>query len=80
MVVTVQDECGGIPDDVIGRVFETGYRGSTARSPDADAGSGLGLAIVAGVARAHGGAADVVNVGGGCRFTLRLPASPPATA
>ena len=80
VVIAVQDECGGIPDDVRARVFETGYRGSSARTPDAGAGSGLGLAIVAGVARAHGGAVDVVNVDGGCRFTLRLPASPPTTA
>ncbi len=79
VVIAVQDECGGIPDDVLGRVFETGYRGSTARTPDATAGSGLGLAIVAGVARAHAGAVDVVNVEGGCRFTVFLPASPPTT-
>ena len=75
VVVTVEDECGGIPDDVIGRVFETGYRGTWARSPGGGRGSGLGLAIVTGVARAHGGSAHVVNVDGGCRFTLRLPAS-----
>ena len=73
VVVAVQDECGGIPGDVIGRVFETGYRGTTARSPGSGRGSGLGLAIVAGVARAHGGSAEVANVDGGCRFTLRLP-------
>jgi signal transduction histidine kinase len=75
VVVTVEDRCGGIPDDVIGRVFETGYRGTAARSPGRGRGSGLGLAIVAGVARAHRGSADVVNVDGGCRFKLRLPAA-----
>ena len=75
VVVTVEDQCGGIPDDVIRRVFETGYRGTAARSPGGGRGSGLGLAIVAGVARAHGGSADVTNVEGGCRFTVRLPAS-----
>ncbi|TQM61966.1 sensor histidine kinase [Humibacillus xanthopallidus] len=74
VVVAVVDQCGGIPDDVIGRVFETGYRGTAARSPGEGRGSGLGLAIVAGVARAHGGSAEVTNVDGGCRFTLRLPA------
>jgi signal transduction histidine kinase len=73
VVVAVVDQCGGIPDDVIGRVFETGYRGTAARSPGEGRGSGLGLAIVAGVARAHGGSATVANVDGGCRFTLRLP-------
>ena len=61
VVVTVQDECGGIPADVIGRVFETGYRGTAARSPGDGRGSGLGLAIVAGVAAAHGGSAEVAN-------------------
>ena len=74
VVVTVRDECGGIPADVIGRVFETGYRGTAARSPGEGGGSGLGLAIVAGVAAAHGGSVQVANVGGGCRFTLSLPA------
>ena len=74
VVVSVQDECGGIPAEVIGRVFETGYRGSAARSPGDGRGSGLGLAIVAGVAAAHGGSARVTNAGKGCRFTLRIPA------
>jgi signal transduction histidine kinase len=73
VVVAVEDECGGIPDDVVGRVFETGFRGTAARSPGGGAGSGLGLAIVAGVARAHGGSAGVANVDGGCCFTLSLP-------
>ncbi len=76
VAVTVEDRCGGIPDDVIARVFETGYRGTAARSPGSGRGSGLGLAIVAGVARAHGGSTEVVNVDGGCRFRLLLPVAP----
>jgi signal transduction histidine kinase len=75
VVVDVVDQCGGIPDDVIGRVFETGYRATPARTPGGGGGSGLGLAIVAGVAQAHGGFAEVANVEGGCRFTLGLPVS-----
>lgn len=71
-VVTVSDGCGGIPDDQLARVFETGWRGSRARTPD-EGGAGLGLAIVRGVADAHGGSAHVTNVGPGCRFTLELP-------
>lgn len=77
VVVTVQDQCGGIPQEVIGRVFETGYRATAARSPGEGGGSGLGLAIVAGVAAAHHGAASVANVADGCRFVLRLPAGSP---
>lgn len=76
VLVTVEDQCGGIPADVLGRVFETGFRGSEARTPGDGGGSGLGLAIVAGVARAHGGAATVVNTPGGCRFSLLLPVVP----
>lgn len=76
VLVTVDDQCGGIPEDVIGRVFETGFRGSEARTPGDGGGSGLGLAIVAGVARAHGGTATVVNTDGGCRFSLALPSVP----
>lgn len=74
-VVSVTDGCGGIPPDQLARVFETGWRGSNARTPDAG-GAGLGLAIVRGVADAHGGAAHVSNAGPGCRFTLELPAEP----
>ena len=79
VVVAVEDRCGGIPDDVIARVFETGYRASAARTPGGGRGSGLGLAIVAGVARAHRGTAAVANVDDGCRFTLHLPTSSGAT-
>ncbi|WP_404386484.1 HAMP domain-containing histidine kinase [Knoellia locipacati] len=72
-VVTVADGCGGIPEDQLARVFETGWRGSDARTPDAG-GAGLGLAIVRGVADAHAGSVHVENAGPGCRFTLQLPA------
>ncbi len=73
--VTVYDECGGIPDHEMGRVFEVGFRGEPARSPDAaiPGGAGLGLAITRGIIEAHGGSIDVSNINGGCSFTLRLP-------
>ena len=80
VVVAVQDQCGGIPQDAVGRVFEAGWRGAAARSPREGGGSGLGLAIVAGVAAAHDGTATVTNVADGCRFVLRLPGGPPDTA
>ncbi len=71
--VTVWDGCGGIAQEALGRLFEPGWRGVEARSPENGGGAGLGLAIVRGVAAAHGGTAEVANEGGGCRFTLRLP-------
>jgi len=72
--VTVLDECGGIPDHEIERIFDVGFRGEPARSAETNAGgAGLGLAITRGIVEAHGGSVDVANVNGGCSFTLRLP-------
>jgi len=76
----VTDGCGGIPDKDLPRVFDVAFRGEAARTPrsgeDHDgAGGGLGLAIVRGLVEAHRGAVAVSNVGGGCRFEVRLPAA-----
>lgn len=73
--VTVTDACGGIPEADLPRVFEAGYRGDQARTPDPDGGAGLGLAIVQGIVTAHGGEVAVQNVSGGCRFEVLIPAS-----
>jgi signal transduction histidine kinase len=84
----VTDACGGIPISDLPRVFDVAFRGESARSPrlaDTDGtgravsrggvGGGLGLAIVRGLVEAHRGAVSVVNVRGGCRFVVRLPAA-----
>jgi signal transduction histidine kinase len=71
--ITVQDECGGIAEDALPRVFDVGYRGDAARAA-ADGGAGLGLAITRGVVQAHGGGVSVSNVQAGCRFRIVLPA------
>ncbi|MCB5170364.1 HAMP domain-containing histidine kinase [Streptomyces bambusae] len=70
-VLSVTDGCGGIPEEDLPRVFDTGWRGSPARTPPA--GAGLGLAIVRGIVEAHAGRAEVRNVPGGCRFEVTLP-------
>ncbi|MET9424843.1 HAMP domain-containing sensor histidine kinase [Streptomyces sp. NPDC006540] len=75
VVVSVTDGCGGIPEEDLPRVFDTGWRGSQARTPPA--GAGLGLAIVRGIVEAHAGHAEVSNVSGGCRFEVSLPAAAP---
>ena len=77
VLVQVDDACGGIPPDVMDRIFEAGYRGTSARTPGSGAGAGLGLAIVRGLVEAHGGAVAVSNVGPGCRFEVRLPRARP---
>jgi signal transduction histidine kinase len=71
VVLSVTDGCGGIPEEDLPRVFDTGWRGTHARTPPA--GAGLGLAIVRGIVEAHQGRATVRNVLGGCRFEVTLP-------
>ncbi|MCD0483295.1 HAMP domain-containing histidine kinase [Streptacidiphilus sp. ASG 303] len=84
VVLSVSDGCGGIPEQDLPRVFDTGWRGAPARTPRAapgghshgDSGAGLGLAIVRGIVEAHAGRAAVRNVQGGCCFEVVLPAAP----
>ncbi|MFC1414626.1 sensor histidine kinase [Streptacidiphilus sp. N1-12] len=91
VVVSVTDGCGGIDEQDLPRVFETGWRSGTARTPrvaaagvagrggavqhHGDTGAGLGLAIVRGIVEAHAGHASVHNVHGGCCFEIALPAA-----
>ncbi|MEU0053464.1 HAMP domain-containing sensor histidine kinase [Streptomyces sp. NPDC006184] len=71
VVVSVSDGCGGIPEEDLPRVFDTGWRGTDARTPPG--GAGLGLAIVRGIVEAHRGRTAVRNIPGGCRFEVTLP-------
>lgn len=73
--ISVQDECGGIAEADLRRVFDVGYRGEAARTSHAadPAGAGLGLAITRAIVEAHGGTIGVENSGDGCAFRLRLP-------
>ncbi|MBE7190036.1 HAMP domain-containing sensor histidine kinase [Jatrophihabitans endophyticus] len=74
--VIVSDECGGIPDEHLSRLFDVGFRGEAARTPRTinSAGAGLGLAITRGIVEAHSGTVDVRNARGGCQFRILLPA------
>lgn len=74
VTVSVADACGGIPPDDLQRVFDVGWRGGTARTPQVDAGAGLGLAIVRGLVEAHHGEVAVHNAAPGCRFVVTIPA------
>ena len=76
-VLSVDDSCGGIPEQELSRVFEVAFRGSSARTPaprgDEPIGAGLGLAIAKGLVEAHRGRITAHNHGPGCRFEVRLP-------
>jgi signal transduction histidine kinase len=78
VLMAVTDGCGGIPEADLASVFDTAWRGTSARTPEAHGGAGLGLAIVRGIVEAHQGRVSVVNTGDGCRFEVRLPALGPS--
>ncbi|MHB0928692.1 MAG: sensor histidine kinase [Candidatus Nanopelagicales bacterium] len=73
VLVHVDDQGPGIPDEVAAHVFEPFTRGPhSAATP----GSGLGLAIASEQARVIGAAVNFEPLpGGGSRFTVSLPAS-----
>ncbi len=84
--LSVSDQCGGISETDMERVFDLAWRGGSARTPDRGdelagvGGAGLGLAIVKGIVEAHRGVVSVENVASdgavpsaGCRFLVRLP-------
>ena len=81
VVVSVTDQCGGIAEHDLDRVFDLAYRGDLARSPidatsgraPAASGGGLGLAIAKGFVEAHHGIISVRNEGCGCTFTVCMP-------
>ncbi|TDU00731.1 signal transduction histidine kinase [Azorhizobium sp. AG788] len=73
LIVTVDDDGPGIPEDKREDVFRPFLRLDDARNQDAG-GSGLGLSIARDIARAHGG--DVILADsplGGLRASIRLP-------
>ncbi len=76
-LLSVADECGGIPESDLTRVFDVAFRGDQARAKD-QRGGGLGLAIAKGLVEAHQGSIEVANQTHGCRFTVRLPREPVA--
>ena len=71
--VEVGDGCGGLSDEELTKVFEAGWRGDQARTPDGISGSGLGLPIVRTIVAAHAGTAEIRNRPPGCVVTIELP-------
>ena len=63
---SIDDNGGGIPQDLLDRLFEP-YVTSKTR------GTGLGLAIVKKIIEEHGGIIAAENAESGARFTARLP-------
>lgn len=74
VVVRVRDAGEGVPEPMLGAIFEPFVRVESARERRGG-GAGLGLAIAAQAVRLHGGRIAAANFpGGGLEVTLRLPA------
>ena len=74
VVLTVEDQGPGIPEEDLPRIFERFYRVDKARSRAAG-GTGLGLSIVSDTVRRRGGTVEAANrPGGGAVFTVRWDA------
>ena len=72
-LIAVEDNGGGVPEHLVGQLFEPFTRGRNS-SPG---GAGLGLAITRRIVEHLGGAVTYEpGVGGGARFVVRLPVSP----
>ena len=75
IILTVEDNGVGIPEEDLSRIFERFYRVDKARSRKAG-GTGLGLAIVRDTVEKRDGVVSVANrPGGGAVFTVRWPAA-----
>jgi two-component system, cell cycle sensor histidine kinase and response regulator CckA len=73
--IAVIDTGGGIPPDVLSRVYEPFFT-----TKETGNGVGLGLAVVYGIVSRHGGRIDLVSrPGAGTVFTVHLRPEPPAS-
>ncbi len=74
VVLEVEDDGPGIPDELLPHIFERFARGDASRSRHAGS-TGLGLAIVQAVVTAHGGRVSVRSRPGNTLFAVELPAA-----
>jgi two-component system, OmpR family, sensor kinase len=77
VVIEVDDEGIGVPDEPLARIFERFARSDPARTRTAG-GVGLGLAIVDTIVKAHGGRSLVRRKSRGSVFGIQLPGFTPA--
>ncbi|MEW6257450.1 MAG: ATP-binding protein [Pseudomonadota bacterium] len=66
--ILVRDNAGGVPEAIIGKVFQPFFTTKAAGQ-----GTGLGLSVSFGIIRDHGGNLSVVNDADGAVFTIVLP-------
>ncbi len=80
LLISVEDEGAGLPQEDLSRIFDRFYRGATTShkaSHTATGGVGIGLTLAQGFVEAHGGRIWAVNRrGGGLRVSFSLPIHP----
>ena len=75
VVITVRDNGNGIPEDVMGKIFNPFFT-----TKPTDKGIGLGLSLSGDIVREHGGSiVPESQPGEYAQFTVRIPASPRTT-
>jgi signal transduction histidine kinase len=76
-LITVEDDGGGVADEMLPHLFEPFYRADAARGPGG--GPGLGLTIVATIVERHRGRVRAERgAAGGLRVRIELPRGPMA--
>ena len=74
IMITVQDDGGGVAEQDIEHLFEPFYRSALSKDSTASQGSGLGLAIAARAMQKHGGSIEARNADDGLLVAMRFPA------
>lgn len=73
LVVTIEDQGMGIPQEEISRIFQPFYR---VQESNPEGGFGLGLSLAQRIIKLHKGEIQVHSeIGKGTRFTIQIPAS-----